>query len=130
MGDASGDETLWLSCARGRGAMPAAGSGAAGATMGIRPRETKPKKPEKPAGNDHIIGVLAHEAHLDGSKLFPCTVCRRQVWMSPASQRLLATGKWVSCCMGCGEAAIASGAEFGGAAPGAVEEFNAWLQRN
>jgi hypothetical protein len=32
--------------------------------------------------------------------------------------------------MGCGEAAIASGAEFGGAAPGAVEEFNAWLQRN
>jgi hypothetical protein len=32
--------------------------------------------------------------------------------------------------MGCGEAAIASGEEFAGVAPGAAEEFYAWLQRN
>jgi hypothetical protein len=32
--------------------------------------------------------------------------------------------------MECGEAAIAAGEEFGGAAPGAIEEFYAWLQRN
>jgi hypothetical protein len=93
----------------------------------MKPKAGKPKKPE---GNDRIIGVLAHEAHLDGSKLFPCTQCRRQVWMSPASQRLLAAGKWDACCIECGATAIASGDEFGGAAPGAVEEFYAWMQRN
>jgi len=93
----------------------------------VRP---KARKPEAPEGSHRIIGVLAHEAHVDGSRLFPCTQCRRQVWMSPASQRLLATGKWGACCMGCGEAAIASGDEFAGAAPGAVDELYAWLRRN
>jgi len=97
----------------------------AGATMGGNRMRPKAGKPERPDGNHHIIGVLAHQAHVDGSRLFPCTQCRRQVWMSPASQRLLATGKWDACCMGCGEAAIASGEEFAGAAPGAAEEFYA-----
>jgi len=97
---------------------------------GGNPMRQKARKPEKPERNHHIIGVLAHQAHVDGSRLFPCTQCRRQVWMSPASQRLLATGKWGACCMECGEAAIASGEEFAGVAPGAVEEFYGWLQRN
>ncbi|MGA2739776.1 MAG: hypothetical protein ABSG65_20335 [Bryobacteraceae bacterium] len=91
---------------------------------------SKDQKPEKPEEKHHIIGVMAHQAHVDGSRLFPCTQCRRQVWMSPASQRLLSTGKWSACCMGCGEAVIASGDEFAGMAPSAVEEFYAWLQRN
>lgn len=93
----------------------------------MRPRAGKP---EKSKGSHRIIGVLAHQAHVDGSRLFACTQCRRQVWMSPASQRLLATGKWGASCMGCAEEAIASGGEFAGVAPGAVEEFYAWLQRN
>jgi|HubBroStandDraft_2_1064218.scaffolds.fasta_scaffold1255466_2 hypothetical protein len=96
----------------------------------MKPKGGKPKKPEENPELSHIVGVLAHQTHVDGSRLFPCTKCRRQVWMSPASQRLLATGKWGACCMECGEAAIAAGEEFGGAAPGAIEEFYAWLQRN
>jgi hypothetical protein len=90
----------------------------------------KAAKPKKTEGGYSIAGVLAHEPHLDGSKLFPCHKCGRQVWMSPASQRLLAAGGSIASCLECGQAAVAAGEEFGGMAPGAIEEFYAWLQRN
>jgi len=90
----------------------------------------KARKPEKPEEPSHIIGVLAHGAHVQGSKLFPCAQCGRQVWMSPASQRLLVTGNWLPSCEKCGYAAIEAGADLQGPAPGALEEFHAWLNRN
>jgi hypothetical protein len=90
----------------------------------------KTEEPEDRGAPDRIIGVLTQETHVDGSKLYPCVECRRQVWMSPASQRLLATGKWLPSCERCGQAAIAAGADLQGPAPGALEEFQAWLKRN
>jgi hypothetical protein len=84
------------------------------------------QKAGKPDGG-HIIGALAHEWHVGGSKLYACGECSQMVWLSPASQRLMATGKWDACCLRC---ARASGTEFAGLAPGAIEEVLAWMDRN
>jgi hypothetical protein len=97
-----------------------------GATLMSR----KARKPEKPDEPSHIIGVAAHGVHVEGSKLFPCAQCGLPVWMSPASQRLLATGEWLPSCEKCGYAAIDAGADLQGLAPGALEELHAWLNRN
>jgi hypothetical protein len=83
----------------------------------------------KPEDIDFVAGVLAHEVHVGGSKLFPCAECGRKVWMAPTSQRFLQSKPSARViCIQCAEVVCADLEPT--VLPGMIEELLGWRDRN